>query len=219
MPTELANAIAGEKNRTDNLQRSTVDKSFTQNQIIISAAEVEVIDMPTVYEEQSIAGGFILGSLSFGVLGVSELGDSGISSFLISKIISPNNTFNWFGTDKEEELLTDSSSTATIDNTNQTISFTAGQTLILKCYKDLSNLTSAYLNLSEDLFDTIGNYSFAFSPDNGSNWESTTNQLEHDFTNVGHELLLKITCSTTGTMTIKNSVTGVLIPLQVIYTK
>lgn len=219
MPTELASAIAGEKNRTDNLQRSTVDKSFTQNQIIISPIEMEVFDMPTVYEDVDITGAFILGHSSYGVLGTSELGDGGGLTYAIQKINSPNNKFNWFGSDKEEELLKDSSSTATVDNNAQTISFTAGQILVLKGYKDISNITKAYFNCAVEIFDTIGNYSFALSADGGSNWETVTNQLEHTFTNTGNELLAKITCSTTGTITIKNDLTGVLEPIQVIYTK
>lgn len=58
------------------------------------------------------------------------------------------------------------------------------------------NITKAYVDIEYDLESGTGLDIF-LSPDNGTNWESTTDETFHTFTNDGTELLLRLNLTTT----------------------
>jgi len=216
---DLPELIANQANSQTNLASTTVDKSFIQTVVIISEAQVELWDMPTVIEDQNVDGYAIYGHTSFGIYGTSAYGGAGggPGAYVINKIANPNNKFNWFATTEEVNILKHSTTNATINSTAQTISFTAGQKLVINCYRDDDSLLSGYVNCDNTILDTIGNYTFELSPNNGTTWYAVTNGTPYTFGVAGTHLLVRITCSTTGTITLKNSTTGVCYPIQVVY--
>jgi len=63
-------------------------------------------------------------------------------------------------------------------------------------YKDVDGnnpVVSAILDVT-----ITGSYTYELSADGGANWETVTNQVSHTFTNVGSDLRVRITESTSG---------------------
>jgi hypothetical protein len=143
---------------------------------------------------------FLLGSANYGVLGVNKLGDSSGASYSDVRVTQGENTYKEYFLDT---IFKDTATTTATWNTGTNeLTFTAGQ---------IGQTEPIFLDT--DAGDTIntalvtltntGTITIELSPDGGSNWESVTGGVIHSFTNVGSELLVRLTegAATTATAT------------------
>lgn len=215
MPNAITNAIEAQ----ERLRMSTVDRSFVLTPTVISSLQIQYIDMPLVLRTFVFSQGFVLDSSVYGVLDTSAL-DATTESYSLTKVTCPNDIFNWFSTTKEEDLLSHSSTTATVSNTAQTITFTAGQILVLVCYLDTSTIKAGTVILADELLDNIANYTLALSANGGISYTTVNNGTQYTFANAdqGTELRLRITAIGTGILSLKKN-NGTVFPIQVRYNK
>jgi len=123
-----------------------------------------------------ISGTFILGNTSFGILGSSRLGTTGVDPVLL-RVLNPSNTFRERFRDNDFEH---SNTTATWDTTNY-----------LAYFGDSEVLETEIFALNEETYSTgkvaltgsaIDNLTLELQFD-GTNWESVTNNVEFTSSN------------------------------------
>jgi hypothetical protein len=221
---DVGELLAKQKNEQDNLKRSTVDKSFTQNQIIISNSVIELVDLPLVITGQTIGHSWIVGSPTNGRVGTNTstydgsqqvVGSAGRVPGLIA-ISNPNYVWRTLLTSLETAYWNASgTTTCTVDTANQKLDFTAAEIFQSNRLSiEFLPIMSAILSVSNIVGSS--NLTYYLSADNGSNWEEVSLGVRHYFTNVGSELKIKIVASDTASISI-NNIYGVSIPLQIKY--
>ena len=149
---------------------------------------------------------FVIGDATLGVLGTGVLGVT-VEEFVEQQVTSYNNTaivrFLYEDTvDSANFPVThsftdDANTTGTVSYVNQTLTLETSETWTSKSiYKDVDGnnpVVSAILDVT-----ITGSYTYELSADGGANWETVTNQVSHTFTNVGSDLRVRITESTSG---------------------
>lgn len=220
---ELAKTLAKTQNVQNQLQRSTVDKTFQQNIVILPSTTINAKDMPDIYwtEDVDASDAWIIGHPVYGVLDGDRVFRSNdyikTNYGSITKIVNANGRFNHFLTAKEVEYLKHSSTDCTIDSSALTATFTAGQILQIYCYKDSATIQEMRVNLDSRMFDDETNYTFWLSADNGSHFQQVINGTWTIPNYPGTTLILKIISTGTGVISLRDNVTGNKYPLRVEY--
>jgi len=205
------------------LQRSTVDVSFVQNRIALNSSEIELIDLPEIRETSTIGNAWIVGSSTNGIVGTNTGTQNGLQqivgagsrgAYVIQQIVNHNFVWRTLLSSAEDAYWTDTgNTTATVDTSANTITFTAGQQWQSnKITTHTTNLIKATLSF----LTTATNLTCYLSADNGVNWETVTNGVQNIFVHAGTNIKIKIVASGSATITIRDAY-GVLVPMQVRY--
>ena len=103
---------------------------------------------------------------------------------------------------RDNDLVNTGSTTCTVDTTNHQLDFTTGeiyQSESIFKYKT-TQITSSRLTIDSSKITNVENLTFELSSDGGSNYETISLGAVHTFTDIGVELLLKITVSDTASI-------------------
>lgn len=173
---DLSKTIANDKNNQTNLRRSTVDKSFTQNSVVINSGAVEAVDLPLVMETLDLTGTEIMiwGHPTYGEWGTQKWGsEANVGSYVVARIVNPSNSFRTLLTAQENTYFVDTTNTtATVTAASQSISFTANEeywTEILST--EASNVVSATITGVGS--STTGTINYYLTSVDHANYETT----------------------------------------------
>ena len=162
-------------------------------------------EQSTIWSTETIGDSFILGHSANGVLGTSELGESGRTTTR-DIVTNPNQVYHeHFRTTEFKD--TSAPNTAdwnttlfriamTTETSHATMYNTVSTSLPIS-YNEVTQITTALLSCTETKYgsDVIKYY---LSADNGSNWEEVTNGEIYTFVNTGGTLLFRVIFIGTG---------------------
>jgi|TARA_Y100000310_G_scaffold103241_1_gene101532 hypothetical protein len=190
---------------TGQLNNDEIGSEPDVNNVVKTRQESVKIEMgPTQITSTAIGHVWIAGSSTNAIVGTwtgtqdsSQLvvGPTGAGTATVVQVINQNNTFIErfnFTTFKDATTTATWTGTGSITLTSaefglSTTAFTDGST----------NITNAKMEIDDDT-----NLTLALSSDGGSNFETVTDGVLHNFTNVGTDLRWKITASGNATVTL-----------------
>lgn len=195
----IESIIAGSIKDKNEIKRSIGTRDATTGIFkVLKREELDIKDRYIIVKQRNIYNdthdSFILSHSTNGKLGTANgvgghqivLGDYR-DSWVTQRIVNPSQTyFEWF---YDSEFKDAGNTTATWDVTNHKIDFTSGQVAQSTKFVD-NNQTIVSATLTAIYTGTI---TFQLSADNGSNWETVTENALHNFTHTGTELLWKAT--------------------------
>jgi hypothetical protein len=181
----------------ERLKRLSEDQ-FANQDIITELITIDNTSIPIsltnrylkiTYQNPASSDELIWGNADYGEWGTQKWTDSstGWTAEANNFISQYNNTYieTFFDNDFKS-----ASTTATWDNANKWLSFTAGQ-IGQSTSIDYNNGTITTAKLTATL--SSGTFTYQLSVDGGSHWETVTNGVSHSFTNTGTNLMWKIT--------------------------
>jgi len=141
---------------------------------------------------------FILGHPTYGILGSSHLGASGLSSESPLVIYQGHNDYT---EDFHDNDFKDASTTANWNNSTHSLIFTAVNQFGQSTSVDYNNGTITNATLTATGYNA--NFTLYLSANGGTNWETTSNGVSHTFSHTGTDLRWKIvlTSGSSGTIT------------------
>lgn len=160
---------------------------------------------PSQFDLTTIGHSWIVGSATNGLVGTNTATEDGQQQVVggagkvktIVAVQNPNKTFieRFKFNNFEDTGVTDATGDYT---TNNQMSFTTAQVYqTLWCYNDNTSIINARINVT-----STGDLDFTLSSDNGSNFETVTDNTLHTFTNIGTALLFKATEGGSGNATL-----------------
>lgn len=210
-------------NQQESHSRQLVEPDRSTSRIIANSQSLEVYGSITIIDSQGIGSAFILGHSTNSELGAGTgltLGEGDKDAIVRERVIPPiaggkYDFRDWFDT---QNFVDSSNTTATVSTASQNITFSSGDTYRSSTILDSGGtITSAVLETA-GVESGPGSFSYYLTADGGSNWESVTLSVEHEFSNTGTDLRLRIDVSgSTGTVSINNS--GIETPIKVLANK
>jgi hypothetical protein len=110
-----------------------------------------------------------------------------ISANLIQRVVNRNNTFNELFVNDDLKV----SSTGSWDTTNQQLVLADGEEAVGYYFMNVQNITNSKIIVTGETDNAL----LYLSSDDGDNFESVSNNVQHGFTNVGQKGQWKIVAS------------------------
>lgn len=142
----LGKLIGENIKETQELNQSMSHSSGEDTNIVFPTNTQEIIQIAARTRTRQIGTAFILGHGVNGILGTSQLGAGTRGSWVVNRVVCPNDTFKeWLaGTEFQDTTNT----TATHDSSDEEVSFTNGQVYQTKIfYMNETNILSATPNI------------------------------------------------------------------------
>lgn len=196
---------ANPNQRLKRLEEKQSDNEDILNDFVDVETDVVVRSIHEIYTASPKSNVLYWGSATQGTWGDFNWGDGTAETETLSQRTHPNNVYaeDYY----DDDLVDTGNTTATVNTSAHSISFTTGETFRsnpIFLYKT-TTITKATLSIPSTQITGSANLSFYLSADGGSNWESVTLGTQHTFTNTGSDLRIRIDASDTASIVFNDS--------------